>query len=389
MRAFWLAFLFFYTANLLFSQASLSGIVVEAGTEVPVPFATVYFDGTTNGQTTNENGQFILALNDIELPAVLVVSHVGYQTFTRQVDEATQNLKFALQIQEQVISTVVVQDRNQRQKNLEEFRQLFLGSDEWGQKARIRNEEAVVFDRDYLNKKLMVRNEYMRDMLKKANRPNVEWASDGSYVTFDQALNLEARASVPLELDLPDLGYTIRVDLKNFQTVYKQGTTSYFGHFFFQEKENVNDRLKKRYQKKRERAYYNSSLHFLRALFTGNLAGNGYYLLEEIKKNREKKTEVKPFDITPYLKPAGADQIKITGLSGRTFIILYYGDQKGRPLPASKWKKRQPIQSGVHFSDKESIIRADGTTGHSGLFFSGDMGNRGVAWLLPSDWTVE
>ena len=389
MRYFLLVFFLMGHASLLLSQSILKGVVLEADSGQPIPFATVYFDGTTNGQTTDENGYFQLPLKDIELPAILVVSHVGYHALTLPVHQAEQALKLALRIQEQIISTVVVEDRNQRQKNLEEFRQLFVGGDEWGRKARILNEEAIVFSRDYVTEKLAIRNQYMRDLVLEADRPNLEWALDGKSVTFDQAVNLSATARVPLEIEMPDLGYTLRVDLKSFETVYKQGTTAYFGHFFFQAKEGANQRLKKRYEKNRERAYFNSSLHFLRALYAGALADNGYQLLEEINNESGKRKEVKPFDIAPYLEGVGDDQIKIAGLSGRKLIVLYYGDRKGRPLPASKWKKRQPVQSGLHFADQDCVIRADGTTGLSGLYFSGDLGNRGVAWLLPSDWVLE
>ncbi|PHN07402.1 carboxypeptidase-like regulatory domain-containing protein [Flavilitoribacter nigricans] len=375
--------------HFLCGQSVLSGRVTEAGNQQPVPFATVYFDGTTTGQTTDEDGRFQLSVSGIELPAVLVVSHVGYETLTLPVKDTKEELQLEIRIREQVMSTVVVQDRNQRQKNLQEFRQLFLGSDAWGQAARILNEEALVFNRDYVNQKLVIRNDYMRKMVQDAKRPNIQWAADGSYVTFDQAVNLEATAKVPLEVELPDLGYTVRVDLKSFETIYKQGTTSYFGHFFFQGKEGGDAKRKRRFEKKRERAYYNSSLHFLRALYQGALAENGYRLLEEERKGDGRNTAIVPFDIQPYLKPVGNDQLEITGLAGRNLIVLYYGDRKGQPLPESRWKNRQPVQSGLHFGDQECVIRADGTTGESSLYFSGNLGNRGVSWLLPSDYQTE
>lgn len=386
MRAFLLLCFLLHCGSLIFCQTILSGTVVETTSQEPIPFATVYFDGTTNGQTTDENGNFKLSIVDIELPAVLVVSHVGYQTFTTTINSPSQDLKLELHIQEQVISTVIVQDRNQRQQNLEEFRRLFLGSDDWGEKASILNEEALLFSRDYVNKKLDIRNQYMKDLVMKADRPNIQWASDGSYVTFDQAVNLKATAKQPLEVQLPDLGYELRVDLKSFQAFYKEGTTSYFGHFFFQAKEGQNKKERNRFEKKRERAYFNSSLHFLRALFAGTLAENGYQLLEEIKVEGRKKPEVQSFDISPYLDLVDRDQIAIKGLSGRKLIVLYYGDNKGRPLPETKWKKRHPIQSGIYFADEECLIRSDGTTGERGLYFSGVLGNRGIAWMLPSDY---
>jgi hypothetical protein len=43
----------------------------------PIPFVTVYIDGTTRGTTTDQLGQFVL--QDITLPCELILSHVSYQ----------------------------------------------------------------------------------------------------------------------------------------------------------------------------------------------------------------------------------------------------------------------------------------------------------------------
>lgn len=386
MRLFHLLFIVLFLFTQLSGQDRLSGVVREADSQEPIPFATVYFDGTTNGQHTDENGHFSLLLNGIELPASLVISHVSYEPLIVNIENGQSPLNLELKTKDLTLEAVVVKDRSQRLKNLQEFRQAFLGGDAWGERASIRNEDALLFSRDYTVDTVQVQNQYMRNMIVDANPPGAVWAPDGKSVSFEKAVNLAATAKEPLEIELPDLGYILRLDLRYFQVAYREGTTSYLGHYFFQPIEG-DKKTPKKYQRKRERAYFNSSLHFLRSLYDGQLPENGYQLLEEVKGRKGR--EIQPFDISDHLRKVNADQLEITGLSGRKLIVLYYGDRHGRPLSPSKWKRKQPVQSGLYFGEKKCIIRPDGTTGDSSLYFSGTMGNRGVSWLLPSDYTHE
>lgn len=371
--------------GILCAQSALSGVVVDGSDRQPVPFATLYFDGTTRGQTTDENGQFTLSLAGIELPAALVVSHVGYAPLTLQINENTPaELEFALYPRSQIMNAVVVQDLNKRQENLIEFRRLFLGSDFWGKRARIRNEEALLFARDYEEQKVHIRSDRIKHMLEQAVQPGARWAPDSSYIVQEKAVNLKVSAKEPLLIDLPDLGYALQLDLVSFLTDYEQGRTGYLGYYFFQPYEGTDGEAHPRHRRNRARAFYHSPQHFLRALFAGALAENGYQLLEQVGERIP--YSLKPFDPAPYLYPIEEDQLAIRGLEGRSLIILYYADRKGRPLPEAKWKRVEPIQSGIHFEADECLIRADGTLGDSELLFSGNLGDRGVAWSLPGDY---
>jgi TonB-linked SusC/RagA family outer membrane protein len=66
-----------------FAQNRVSGSVVEANTNVPLPGVTVIEKGTSNGTTTNLNGEFVLNLNGEN--AVLVFSFIGYNSKEVQV----------------------------------------------------------------------------------------------------------------------------------------------------------------------------------------------------------------------------------------------------------------------------------------------------------------
>ena len=58
--------------------------VVKDNLGLPVPGATIIVDGTNNGTTTMSNGDF--SLENVKLPAKLVISFIGYQPRTVEVN---------------------------------------------------------------------------------------------------------------------------------------------------------------------------------------------------------------------------------------------------------------------------------------------------------------
>ena len=63
------------------SEPSITGTVIDAESNLPVQYATVYFANTTIGVVTDENGQF--TLDNIESGKYdLTVSFVGYETLS-------------------------------------------------------------------------------------------------------------------------------------------------------------------------------------------------------------------------------------------------------------------------------------------------------------------
>lgn len=56
----------------------VKGTILDGQTSAPLIGATVTIKGTTNGGTTDENGEFLLRTGQT-LPFTLVISYVGYQ----------------------------------------------------------------------------------------------------------------------------------------------------------------------------------------------------------------------------------------------------------------------------------------------------------------------
>lgn len=61
-----------------FAQSTLSGIVTERDTGMPIPGANVVIKGTTNGTTTNFDGEY--TLTGVDLDDIIVFSYVGLET---------------------------------------------------------------------------------------------------------------------------------------------------------------------------------------------------------------------------------------------------------------------------------------------------------------------
>ena len=77
-----------------FAQGTVSGTITEASTGNPLPGANVIVKGTSNGATTDFDGNFSININ--AFPTTLVVSSVGFTTQEIVVNSA-QSISVALE----------------------------------------------------------------------------------------------------------------------------------------------------------------------------------------------------------------------------------------------------------------------------------------------------
>ncbi len=84
------------------ASAQISGRVLEAGTNQPLPGANIVIKGTTTGTSTGANGNFTI---NAQQGDILVVSFVGYMT--KEV-EATPNMVVYLESNQQMLGEIVV-----------------------------------------------------------------------------------------------------------------------------------------------------------------------------------------------------------------------------------------------------------------------------------------
>ncbi|UKM64952.1 DUF5686 and carboxypeptidase regulatory-like domain-containing protein [Flavobacteriaceae bacterium GSB9] len=89
-----------------FAQTKVSGHVFDEN-EMPVPFANVIFQGSTQGTITDENGRFYLESD--ETWDALVVSFIGYETLIVPLEKKVNyNLRYVLQEERAELSEVVI-----------------------------------------------------------------------------------------------------------------------------------------------------------------------------------------------------------------------------------------------------------------------------------------
>ena len=214
----------------LFSQTRIDGRIVDKSTSEPLVGVNVFFSKTTWGATTDDNGFYTLT----NIPAgqyELVVSMIGYEVEREQMIIKTDErftLNFRLQSRAILMSEVNVTAKTDRvwKKNYDRFRRSFLGTSKNGESCLILNEFVLTFD------------------------------ENGQY--------FRAKASQPIRIENPELGYRITYILDDFEI---DGTEVRFaGDHYYESMISKSKRQLKKWEKNRKKAYNGSLRHLLKTL---------------------------------------------------------------------------------------------------------------------------
>ena len=214
----------------LFSQTRIDGRIVDKSTSEPLVGVNVFFSKTTWGATTDDNGFYTLT----NIPAgqyELVVSMIGYEVEREQMIIKTDErftLNFRLQSRAILMSEVNVTAKTDRvwKKNYDRFRRSFLGTSKNGESCLILNEFVLTFD------------------------------ENGQY--------FRAKASQPIRIENPELGYRITYILDDFEI---DGTeVRYAGDHYYESMISKSKRQLKKWEKNRKKAYNGSLRHLLKTL---------------------------------------------------------------------------------------------------------------------------
>ncbi len=237
MRIFYIAICTLLPAS-LFAQNTFSGRVLSKSDNTPIAGASVYFNNTSIGTTTNEKGEFSI-INPIN--GEVIISSVGYERLIHKLSSTERTGKsftFKLAEKEATLRDVMVLPDALRKKYLQLFKENFLGL----------TEEA--------------------DMSRITNLQSIEFAAGGEKNAFT------AFSDTPITIINRKLGYIIKFDLVEFYLNQRTGQTSFYGYTRY---EDMGD--KKRWKKNREKAYYGSTLHFFRSLVSNTLEQQSYSIL--------------------------------------------------------------------------------------------------------------
>jgi len=250
MRLFLQVFTLFLVLSLpksLAAQATdtyaVQGVIKDSRTEETLPFANVFFSGTTFGTVSDKDGVFTLKADG---PGTyeLIVSYTGYKIFSQKIKlNAPGTREFAVEMvpEARYLGGVVVTAKKDREwkRNLGIFQRVFLGYSRNSVSCKIINEEILYFEYD------------------------------------EEKEVLEAYAGEPLIIENRSLGYRLTYALESFKIHYNDGYSAFHGYPSFEEL-NPEEKVKKKWIKARDRAFRGSVVHFFRELYKGTAAAAGY-----------------------------------------------------------------------------------------------------------------
>lgn len=245
MRGWWFLIICFWLPVCAFAQSgAILGKVVVAGTTTPVQRASVFLNNATFGTVTNDDGSF--SLSGVKPGQYdLIVTAVGFEEHSEKVliTSKTINLSISLTQKVMMMKTVVITSNADWKKNYEQFKKDFIGTNENAKECKVVNPRVL-------------------DLIYNRRNQTLE-------ASADEFLVVENRA----------LGYRTKFLLKNFISSNFTHTVQYAGRALFEDLPG-SAAQKKKWQLKRDDAYYGSHQHFYRALYKNKLTEEGFVIYD-------------------------------------------------------------------------------------------------------------
>ncbi len=238
-------------------KVTVIGTVIDAETNLPIPYVNVFFNNTTLGAATDSTGKYRMYNVPIEFRE-LIASSIGYTTLKVNLNLQPRKIltvDFRMLPDRRMLSTVVIHaNRNEEgrtwNKNYKLFKDIFLGS---------------------------TRNSLQTEII----NPNVL-----SFKAGEKPGDIIATADLPIEVENRSLGYKLFVTLEEFNTSSKSYNMLITTRFDTLTSKGQKERL--RWQQNRITTYKGSQRHLFKSIMDGR------YLEEEFRIY-QRKTD---FDIS-------------------------------------------------------------------------------------------
>ena len=353
--------LLWLTSLTLAQTTTLTGIVADAVTGKPMPFANVYLNGSTRGTLTNEAGHYSLTvpLGTVEV----VASFVGYSPQRARIrldNSEDKRANFRLKPIDQTLASVTVHGNLKKwQQHLKQFKRQLLGEPFAGQ-CQIMNPDALNFT--------------------------------------EESGHLKATAAEPLRIENNALGYTLAYDLLYFdgtsQLVYYAGTTR------FEEMKPQDDRQAKRFRRNRMIAYKGSTRHLMTSLIDSTYTQEGFLVyqenigvpmvrsltnrttLEGSVSTANRKGHLQPINLRELIQP-GRLPFERRLVSDKTLIVFYtFATSSYSPYVDARY-----AYSEIKMPTGQIQLTVDGVvTSPNGMVEQGSLSDDRVSRMLPDDW---
>lgn len=249
-------FLFISFPVLGYSQVVLQGRIVNGDDDQPISGASIYLNNTSIGSSADEAGRFSFSIRQPGNYEV-VVSSVGFEplVFMLQVgkDKLAKRL-VKMKPVSNVLDEVVIEADPGAGWRLwgRVFEEAFIGTGRYARSCKILNKEDIYFEYD------------------------------------KERRLLQAFARKPIVIENRALGYKINYLLHDFHIDNRRKTHFYAGYPHF-----VKIDTGKKFERRRERAYKNSLMHFIRSLYNNNTIEEGFEVRYVVKSPNKEKARVK------------------------------------------------------------------------------------------------
>ena len=313
---------------------TLTGTILDANTNTPLETVAVYFDNTTIGTTTDEEGEFSIDYSDA-IQSTLVISYLGYERVFIKDYRTKREVTIKLKPTDVSLDEVFIDfdDGLTRKQKLRLFRKEFLGTSKYGKSCKILNEDDLILRYDR------------------------------------EKQTLYASADVPIVIKNKALQYNISFDIIDFEASYRYANletqdfaldkVSYAGTSYYKDLEKAN---KKRTKQKRENVYKGSVQHFMRAIYNENLTEEGY----DIYFNSFK------VNAYAYFKIKAKEDSSFKEVSLKKKVSILYDKE---------------FQSDIEVLVDSFLIDAYGNySAIKGVYFNGAMGSQRIGDTLPLDY---
>jgi hypothetical protein len=329
MRKSILVFLFFNVSLVAYNQV-IKGTILDIKTKSTIYSASIYFNGTSVGTLSDENGNFQLDITKYHPSMPLTISAIGYYSVTlKDFSTAKPNLVYMnpklFELNEVTVNAKF--HGLERSENLTIFRNEFLGTTGNAMNCKITNEDDIRF-----------KYSSNRDTLK-------------------------AYTTKPILIDNRALGYKITYYLDEFEYDKQSKSFLFKGSIIFREDSTTKESKKLYFEKKRKLAYLGSRIHFFRALWTNELNSAGFTVRNSANEIvHYEKIVFQKVDLTKYLKCPGGLGISYYTKQPTSFIVF--------------------LKESVSF-DPSGYFEPDG------IIWEGEIARQRVADLVPYDYSIK
>lgn len=375
------------------AQVEFRGRVLDNSSKSGIPYATVFLTGTTLGISTDEQGYFSLQIPEGSYE--VLVRMLGYESHIFRLSTPDmQKEAYQISLSPTYTELDFLEIEDQRDpvwfKNLEIFKEYFLGTSKNGKDSEILNEIILRLD-------------------------------DSDPQT------LKVTAPDLLQIENSNLGYRVEFLLEDFTYSLRSKSFYFSGFSQFFEDTTLNRSKIKQIEENRRKAYLGSLQHLIRSLYEGTAAEEGFEFKTVVRSPNPERPEQSQIDaakdryalstssaersslrrniiqkerLSPYFEKLIDELIQENvfvridekGRKYLTFSDLLYVTYT-KELESREYLRQFPPrksigqQSLLILTNGEVEIFKNGTYGNrSGIFLEGYMGWEKIGELMPLDY---